>query len=309
MTHRFLHWLESGESLLLDGGLATELEAQGHDLNNTLWSASLLHREPEAIIAAHMAYLEAGAQCIISASYQASRAGLMTLGISPGEADRLIAGTVDLAAEARERFLNTHPNANYTPLIAASVGPWGAVQHDGSEYSGVYAIDDKGLRAFHAERLPVLDGAGADVLACETIPNATEARVLAGLLRRMKTPAWVSFACRNGEQLSDGTPLRNAARLFANHPTVQAVGVNCTAPQFIEPLIGVLQAVVPDKAIVVYPNSGEHYDASDNAWHGTVTPMECAQAAISWRETGARLIGGCCRMGPGHISAMHDMLG
>jgi homocysteine S-methyltransferase len=303
MTNRFLDWLAREDTLLLDGGLATELEAQGHDLDDPLWSAALLLRDPGAIVDAHRAYLDAGAQCIISASYQASREGLSRLGLSPLEADRLIAGTVDLAHEAIEQFMREHPDTA-RPLVAASVGPWGAVQHDGSEYNGDYAIDDKGLRAFHAERLPVLDQAGADVLACETIPNATEAKVLAGLLRRMRTPAWISFACSDGEHLNDGTLLAESARRFRDHPTVVAVGVNCTPPQFIDSLIEVLKSAVPDKAIVVYPNSGERYDARDNSWHGTVSPVECAAAAMRWRKAGAMIIGGCCRMGPRHIAAI-----
>ena len=303
MKSRFLQWLESEELLLLDGGLATELEAQGHDLNDPLWSAALLLRDPQAIVDAHLAYLEAGAQCIISASYQASRQGLARLGLSPLEADRLIAGSINLACEAIDLFLEKHPEAR-RPLVAASSGPYGAVLHDGSEYTGQYGIDDKALRAFHAERLPVLDQAGADVLACETIPNATEAKVLAGLLRRMRTPAWISFACQDGAHLNDGTPLLESARRFRDHPTVVAIGINCTPPQFIEPLIEVLRSAAPGKPIVVYPNSGERFDASGKNWHGTASPLECAASARRWREAGANIIGGCCRMGPAHIHEM-----
>lgn len=303
MKQAFHERLHGGKPLLLDGGLATELEAQGHDLDDPLWSAALLLRDPQAIIRAHLAYLEAGAQCIISASYQASRQGLMTLGLSPGEADAVIAGAVDLAREAIDRFIVRHPQTP-RPLLAASCGPYGAVLHDGSEYTGRYDADAKILRAFHAERLPVLDQAGADVLACETIPNSVESRVLAGLLRRARTPAWISFACADGRHLNDGTPVRQAAGLFADHPTVAAIGVNCTPPQYIAELIREIRAAAPRKAIVVYPNSGERYRAADNSWHGTVSPVACADAAEQWLRQGAWAIGGCCRMGPDHIAAM-----
>jgi len=296
--------LNCNQPLLLDGGLATELEAQGHDISSHLWSAALLRTAPEAIVAAHLAYLEAGARCIISASYQASRKGLMALGIGAVEADRLIAYSVELARQARDRFQMKHAGVGYTPLVAASVGPYGATLHDGSEYTGDYAIDSAELGAFHRERLAVLDAAGADVLACETIPSIDEARVLADLLRDTQTPAWVSFSCRDGQHISDGTPLAETAALFRDHPRVLALGVNCTPPQFIVSLIGEIHGHAPDRAVLVYPNSGETWEAATSSWHGTVSPLECAQAAERWLQAGARLVGGCCRMGPEHIRAI-----
>lgn len=301
--------LSHHRTLLLDGGLATELEAQGHDISSTLWSASLLRTNPQAIVAAHLAYLEAGAQCIISASYQASRHGLMSLGVSADEADSLIISSVHLAREACELFLQKHPDAGYRPIIAASVGPFGAALHDGSEYTGKYDIDEEGLRQFHKERLRLLDASGAAVLACETIPSATEAAVLCDLLKTARTPAWISFSCRNSHCISDGTSLRTVAEMFSNHPRVMAIGVNCTAPHLVATLIGEIRQAAPDKAVIVYPNSGEKYQSADNSWFGMVSPVECAEAASSWRDAGADIIGGCCRVGPEHIAAMGKKLG
>jgi homocysteine S-methyltransferase len=294
---------------VLDGGLATQLEAQGHDLGSALWSAGLLRSNPQAIALAHRAFLEAGAECIISASYQASRGGFMSLGLSAAEADRLIASAVEIAIAARDGFLRERPETEPVPLVAASVGPYGAVLHDGSEYRGDYGVDREVLRAFHEPRLRLLDDCGADVLACETIPDRLEADVLAELLETVNTPAWVSFSCRDERSISDGTPIADAAARFRDHERVLALGINCTAPQFVTPLIHELRRGVPDKAIVVYPNSGERYDARDNRWHGTVTPVDCAAAATEWRSAGATLIGGCCRMGPEHIAAMRDAFG
>lgn len=304
----FVRALARREPTLLDGGLATQLEAQGHDLGTKLWSAALLRSDPQAIARAHRAYLEAGAECIISASYQASRQGFMGLGLSADEADRLIASAVGVAIAARDAFVQEHPETPFIPLVAASVGPYGAVLHDGSEYRGGYGIDRAALRAFHEPRLRLLDACGADVLACETIPDSDEACVLAELLATARTPAWISFSCRDGRSISDGTPINEAAARFRDHPKVLAVGVNCTAPQFVTSLIHEIRRAVPGKAVVVYPNSGERYEARDNSWHGTVTPLDCAAAAGEWRAAGATLIGGCCRMGPAHIAAMRDIL-
>ncbi len=304
----FVEELKKGNPIILDGGLATELEAQGAVLHPTLWSAGLLHSDPEAIVQAHLAYLEAGANCIISASYQATQKGLMTLGLSAAEADALIVRSVTLAGEARTLFLAANPGVDRSILIAASIGPYGAALHDGSEYVGAYTVSTNVLRDFHARRLELLDASGADVLACETIPDYQEAVVLSELLRTTQTPAWISFSCRDSAHISDSTPIRKCAALFSDHPTVLAIGINCTPPQFIPSLIRELREALPDKAVVVYPNSGERYEAASNTWHGTATPLECGIAAQHWLRAGARIIGGCCRMGPGHIHQMRERL-
>jgi homocysteine S-methyltransferase len=300
--------LARGETLLLDGGLATELERRGIDLDTELWSAALLRDDPQAIVDVHRSYLEAGADCLISASYQASREGLQKIGLHASEADELIASSVSLAIAARRQFLDESGSTQRVPLVAASVGPYGAILHDGSEYTGDYDTDRASLTEFHAARLSLLDASAADILACETIPNAVEAGVLAELLVHASTPAWVSFCCRDSAHVSDGSRVRDTAAMFAGHPRVFAVGVNCTAPQYVEGLIAEVRAGAPDKAIVVYPNSGEIYDAATNSWSGIATPLEFGKAALSWRRAGAQIIGGCCRTGPLHIAAMKASL-
>ncbi|MBT8077774.1 MAG: homocysteine S-methyltransferase [Gammaproteobacteria bacterium] len=293
---------------LLDGGLATEIEAQGHDISGSLWSAKMLITNPQAIVDAHLAYLEAGAQCIITASYQASYKSLTEAGVPEGAMDRVIAGSVELAVTARQQFMDANPEIDYVPVVAASIGPYGAALHNGAEYTGEYDTDEQGLQEFHQRRLGVLDASAADVLAVETIPHATEAAVLCAMLKRCTKPSWVSFCCRDGKHLSDSTLLRDSAALFAGHPRVRALGVNCTSPEYVASLIGEIKRSAPDKAIVVYPNSGETYESATNTWHGTVSPVECADASLEWRDAGATLIGGCCRMGPQHIAAIKQQL-
>jgi homocysteine S-methyltransferase len=305
--NNFARRLNDGGPIIVDGGLATQLEAMGHDISGALWSAVMLASNPGEIVAAHRAYLDAGADVIISASYQASRAGFMSNGYSAEEADRLIASSVELALTAREQFMAANPDSPL-PVVAASVGPWGATQQDGSEYTGVYDITESGLREFHEERLPLLDAAGADVLAVETIPNALEAEVLCELLRDVSTPAWVSFACRDDRHLSDGTPLSSVASHYASHDRVLALGINCTAPRFVGALIGRLREAAPDKSIVVYPNSGETYHASDNSWSGEACDLDADFDVAGWHAAGAGLIGGCCRTSPADIAAIRSRL-
>ena len=306
--NNFVQMLDSDTPIIIDGGLATHLESMGFDLDNDLWSASLLTNNPGAIVEAHLAYLEAGADCIISASYQASRQGFMSRGMTAEEADRLTVSAVELAKTACEEYLAGHPEVDSPLLVAASVGPYGAAQHDGSEYTGAYNVSDKNLCDFHAQRLRLLDEAGADVLAVETIPNFCEAEILADLLADVATPSWVSFACRDESHLSDGSPLWAAAGLFAEHSRVAAVGVNCTPPQFVALLIEELKSAAPEKAIVVYPNSGEIFRSEDNSWSGGACDLDHNFNVSDWYAAGAKGIGGCCRTGPDDIAAIRVRL-
>ena len=298
---RFTHLLKRGRPMLLDGGLATELEAQGCDIGSDLWSASLLQSNPDAVVAAHHAYLEAGAECLATASYQASREGFAKHGMSHDEADALMLLSVALAKRAIKE-------AGSKAAIAASLGPYGAMMHDGSEYRGDYGVSADVLRVFHEQRLQLFDSSGVDVIAMETIPSQQEAEVLAQLLRDCQTPSWVSFSCRDETHISDGTLITDVARLFKDPSSVVAVGINCTSPQYAPALIRKLRSVLPDKAVLAYPNSGETYNVSDNSWSGTVMPGDCATAARDWIAAGAKIVGGCCRMGPEHISAMAAMI-
>lgn len=305
-------FLDAQGIVLLDGGLATELEKRGHDLNHPLWSARLLLNRPEAIGGVHRAYLEAGADCIISASYQASLPGFMAEGLSATQARSALRRAVSLACEARDEFAaqrRRQEDSRLRPLVAASVGPFGACLADGSEYRGDYDVSSSRLLEFHEERFGILAESPADLLACETIPSAKEAEALLRLLSG--TPgvrAWLSFSCRDGERISDGTPLRECAALCKDAAQIVAVGINCTAPRFVTSLVGKVRAAAPGKAVVVYPNLGERYDSKRRQWAGVARPWDFGMAAREWRSAGASLIGGCCRTGPEHIRAMRRAL-
>ena len=293
--------LEKSRPLLLDGGLGSELAARGYELDSPLWSAELIERDPDAIVAVHRAYLDAGARCIISASYQASIAGLEAAGYEASAIEAVFADATALAMRARDEFLRDNPGCGYRPLVAASVGPYGAYLADGSEYRGNYGIDEAGLRQFHARRLALLDASHADLLAVETIPDLSEARVLARLLAGCATPAWVSFCCRDAGHLQDGSPVSEAVALFLDLPGVIAVGANCIEPGIATELIANLRASATGKLIVVYPNSGAQYDAGRKRWCGQESPRDWSRQALDWYRAGADLIGGCCRIGPEHI--------
>ncbi len=293
--------------LLLDGGLSNELERQGCNLNQKLWSAKMLESHPETIILAHLSYLESGAQCIITSSYQATLPGFMALGYDQRSASELILKSVQLAVEARDRYMSSNAHAS-KPLIAASIGPYGAFLANGSEYTGDYHLSHQELKDFHEPRIHLLAHSQADILACETIPSFLECKVLSEILEEVSTPAWVSFSCKDGKHISDGTPIAECAAVFAHHPTVFAIGVNCTSPEFISELIPSIRTQAGSKKIVVYPNSGAVYHAESKTWSGLADVSSCELMAKEWMDLGADVIGGCCGIGPEQIKAMSKIL-
>ena len=303
-------FLQAGGVLMLDGGLATELERRGAILNDPLWSAKLLIEQPDLIRDVHRDYFSAGADVATTASYQATFEGLAKRGLNAGAAADLMRTSVRLAMEARDAFWSAPANrvGRLKPLVAASIGPYGAMLADGSEYRGGYRLSEETLMEFHRPRLRVLADSGADLLACETIPCLSEARALARLLAEFPAiGTWISFSCQDATRNSQGENIADCARALQGYDSVFSIGVNCTAPQFIEPLVLEL-AQSTRKPIAVYPNSGEQYDADEKRWHGCAASSSFVDGARRWRRAGARLIGGCCRTTPEDIYALKEPL-
>ncbi len=290
--------------LVLDGALATELERRGCCLADPLWSAKVLVEDPALIEAVHADYFVAGADVAVTASYQATIPGFVARGLSEKEAIALLQRSVALARLARDKFWQSHPSGRIYPLIAASIGPYGAYLHDGSEYRGNYGLSVSELMVFHRPRMAALAAARPDLFACETIPCLDEARALAALLAEFpEMTAWISFSARNESQTAQGEPIGKCAAEMAAHPQVVAIGINCTAPRFLPGLISAIRSVT-EKPIVVYPNSGETYNPLKHCWVGVAEVDDFVAQAEQWYAAGARLIGGCCRTTPEHIRAL-----
>nr|WP_042365445.1 homocysteine S-methyltransferase [Streptacidiphilus neutrinimicus] len=272
--------------------MSNELAADGHDLSDALWSARLLRDAPQAVAAVHRRYFAAGARVAITASYQAGFEGFARAGADRAEAEGLLRLSVTLAREAAE-------NAD-DRWVAASVGPYGAVLADGSEYRGRYGLSRAALRAFHAPRAEVLASAAPDALAIETIPDIDEAVAVLDAVAGLDTPVWLSYSAAAGLTRA-GQPLAEAFAVARDNSQVIAVGVNCLAPEEAADAVA-LAAEVSGKPVVVYPNSGEGWDASARAWTGPAT-FSPARVA-SWLDAGARLVGGCCRVGADQIAAL-----
>jgi homocysteine S-methyltransferase len=286
-------------AVVLDGGLSTALERRGADLDGALWTARLLADDPARIAEAHRDYFLAGARVATTASYQASVEGLTSAGLDTAEARRLIALSVTLARDVRDELADTRPGL----LVAASVGPYGAMLADGSEYRGRYGVPAARLRDFHAPRLELLAAAGPDLLAVETIPDTDEAEVLRPLLDELGLPAWFSYSVR-GATTSAGQPLTEAYAVLAGSDAVVAAGVNCSDQADV--LDAVRQAVrATRRPAVAYPNRGGSWDSHTKRWvYGAPLDLELVTA---WIGAGARLVGGCCGTGPAEIADIADI--
>lgn len=287
---------------VLDGAMATELEARGANIDGPLWSAHVLEAAPEMITAVHRAYIEAGADCIETASYQVSRMGYVACGYAPERADTALVRSVELARAAAAGF------SERRIVVAASLGPYGAALHNGAEYSGNYGCSFADLVSFHRERIAVLANADVirrpDLLAFETLPSLEEARALTAAFGDFPAPAaWFSFTCCDSRHVVHGELLRDCAALIDTLPQTVAIGINCTHPGLIVDLIGEIRAV-SQKPIVVYPNSGEGWDAARRCWTGTRDASEFSALAETWFRAGAQIVGGCCRTAPEYIRAV-----
>jgi homocysteine S-methyltransferase len=285
--------------VVLDGGLATQLESQGHNLGSVLWSARLLHDDPDAIVQAHLAYFAAGAQVATTASYQASLDGFAQAGIRQADAKQLIRRSVRLAEAARARF-----DDGQDRWIAGSVGPYGAALADGSEYRGDYDLSVDDLRSWHRPRIELLIEAGVDILALETIPCLAEVEALLAEIAGSGQPCWLSITCA-GDRTRAGEPAVEAFALAREVAEIVAVGVNCIDPTDAYALVRSASEATR-KPVVVYPNSGERWDATARAWVGPAAFQ--ATDVEHWINGGARLVGGCCRVGPTEIKTIRDLV-
>ena len=285
-----IDWIASGP-WPIDGGLSGELEKLGHDLGDDLWSARLLRDDPDAIAIVQRAYVQSGARVLITSSYQASRLGFMNVGMTAQEADDLMRTSIRIAQEVAQEV-------DHKVWVAASVGPYGAVLGGGQEYQGNYGKTHDELVAFHRERIEVLASAEPDLFACETIPDIVEVKALLEVLADYPNiPAWITMSCKDGEHTCAGQPIAELGALTENHSNIVAIGVNCTMPEFVESLFTNLRTT-STKPFIVYPNTGRVWDGANHCWVGEGLETIPSVVVGQWVHRGAKLIGGCCGLGP-----------
>ena len=300
--------LEQKKHIVIDGALASELQRRGCDLNDSLWSAKVLIEQPELIQQVHYDYFVAGADCAITASYQATPMGFAPKGIELEESIKLIKTSVKLAQQAKMQYLNDIKQ-DKALLIAGSVGPYGAYLANGSEYTGDYQLSESEFIAFHKDRVAALIDAGVDILACETMPSFLEIKALAKLIQQFPmVNCWFSLTLKDQQHISDGTPLTEVIEYLNSIEQIVSVGINCIALEKVTPALEVLSKLT-SKPLIVYPNSGEQYDPTTKQWHKN-HDHNCtfANQLDVWINLGAKLIGGCCQTTPDDIVEIYQLL-
>jgi len=275
----------------LDGGLSTALENNGNKLTTSLWTGELVRTNPAEITKAHLDFINAGAQIIITASYQLSYSGCAQSGWSEAETDQALISSTQLAEDAVAQ-------SGKDVKVAASIGPYGASLADGSEYKGNYGVGKSVLKGFHARRLEILISTSPDYLALETMPDTFEVEVLVELLTNCPIPYWISYSCKEGKQTNAGQSFQSAVDLA---DSAMAVGINCTKPELITDL---LRSVKSNKPYIVYPNSGRVWDAKKKIWTGSSASGFSNRLVQEWFDAGAEIIGGCCGIGPIEINQL-----
>jgi homocysteine S-methyltransferase len=284
--------IKLGEDILfIDGGLSTELEILGEDLNNELWSASELPDNPAAIYQAHRNYFDAGANIAITSTYQASLEGFQRRGLGLDQSKQMIRLAIELADRARLDYLLENPHGK--AYVAASIGPYGASLADGSEYRGDYLVSAEEIRDFHSSRIELIRGVvdKFDFWAVETLPSLDEALIVADILGKTTRPAWFSFTLRDQQHVAEGIALSEVVKVLDKNIAVSAMGVNCCHPAWVEPALKIMSEYT-SKPLLAYPNGGGVYNATTKQW---ITPKKMELDGAAWIAAGARLIGGCCQ--------------
>ncbi len=310
--------LKDKRLIVMDGPMGTELERRGYDVNDALWSARFLEKDPAAIRRIHYDYFAAGADIVTCASYQGSTRGFTDAGYSLAEAEKLIARSMELVFEARKAWWEGLPPAPEAaadtgnpvpagkntgrpyPLAAGDIGPYGAYLADGSEYTGSYLLSEKEYRDFHLPRIRILKEAGAEIFAVETMPRLDEALACADMLEELDCDYWISFTFKSERETCGGDPAAEVARAFRCFPHIKAIGVNCTPPELVSGIIRRIRDCC-DIPVCVYPNSGETYDGIRKTWARGRGVKPYVSMAREWYMQGARFIGGCCRTKPEDI--------
>ena len=306
MNSKLQNILDKEKIMVIDGSMSTALENMGLNLNDSLWTAIALANEPEKVKQVHTNYFNAGADCSISCSYQATIPGFMNRGYSKAEAEKLIRRSAELLLKAKDEFMNSEEGKNRVePLALAGIGPYGAYLADGSEYTGRYGVSDQVLKDFHRRRMEIMAEAGCDLLLIETQPSLKEAVICAEIAEDLGKDFWVSFSCRDGKRINEGEMIADCAKELSSFPHINMIGVNCVPPKYVTSLINELKSA-SDIPVACYPNSGEIYHADTKTWSGDSLLKSYYDMALEWMKAGAIAVGGCCRTVEKHVKQVAE---
>lgn len=316
--------------ILLDGGQATEYERRGADLSRgALWSARLIADSPSLVREVARAYLLSGADIVSTATYQATVEGIARNFLASTEdATEIFQNGVRLVCDERDKFWAEHKNnSRRKPIVAGSIGSYGACMADGSEYSGHYDHTIGEFEDFHLPRALLATQAAADLLAFETIPNDTEAQAIVRMMtnhHELSTiPYYISLFCSDEQKLGCGADIGDtlAALLRQNchSKNLVALGVNCVSPRLGHRLVPIFRAKIRSTLesldigygwivrVVLYPNSGEAWTREKGWYQGSckITMSDWTQLVYAAKPD---IAGGCCQTTPEHIRNLRQLL-
>jgi homocysteine S-methyltransferase len=291
MPHKFLDLLSS-QTLLADGAMGTMLHARGVGFDKCFDELNLAN--PSAVAEIHRAYIEAGAQLIISNTFGANRFKLTKHGLEEKVVEINNAG-VDLAKRVVAASFRD-------VLVAGDVGPLGV------RIAPYGRVKPETAREAFAEQINALAESGVDLIVIETFSDLYELREAIKAAREtcdLPVVASVTFTRDDRTLLGDG-PIRVARML--HECGVDVIGVNCSGgpAQLLRLLKQMIQAV-PSGKFWIKPNAGWPEQVSGRIMY----PAEAeyfGEYALSFREAGASIVGGCCGTTPSHIAAMRKAL-
>ena len=302
--------LARGETVLLDGGIGTEILRRG-----VYWRCHGIEQHPEAVRQVHLDYLAARADVIKTDTFQLNRRAYLNLfhGLEhmyrigpPGlenKAARLTRQAVELAREAR-RAAGKDSNG---VAIAGVISP---LEHS---FRPDLAPAEEVARREHAEIVEEMKSAGVDFILFESMNTIREARAAAEAAHAARLPVWVSFVMRENAKLLGGEPVADAARALEGLG-VDVVLVNCAPIEDITAALGKLRKA-RSGPVGAYAHIGRYDPPSWKfgfypRFSGTeaVTPEKYLEAALEWKKTGAQVIGGCCGTAPEHIRLLGEKL-
>jgi methionine synthase I (cobalamin-dependent) len=297
--------LKDNEVVILDGAIGTELERLGAPMHQDAWCAAAMETHPSLISAVHRSYIEAGADVITANTYASTRMALERGGL--GEQMR---PWNELAMRMARQTIEESSNGRPV-CLAGSVSTFGLF--------GDTPVEDQQIRRWFEEQAEILVGVGADLLLVETLA-ADMSTVVAAVesTARFDVPVWVAISglvdrdsgeLRLGvEESQEHSASRRSHELLSEavERTVNA-GANTlllmhSDLKAIRPALEVMRAH-HDGWLGVYPNAG-HWLRPQWAFVDQVEPVDFVAEAEAWYDTGARILGGCCGIGPDHITAL-----
>ena len=286
-----------GRPIILDGGMGTALERNGVPMDNRVWSGRAMLTHPDAVRSAHEAFIQAGAEAILTNTFSTARHMLEPGGLG-SEVRKINSLAVDLAKQARERV------ARSPVAIVGSICEWT------SDLNPTWCSPEVVGQAAR-EQAEVLAESGVDILALEMCERVELSEAVTDAIIGLGLPVWMGVSARTHQ---GQTELATAS--YADCSFEEIVKRISSYPVDI---VNIMHTQIPDVdrafeivrrywsgPIGIYPESG-FFTMPNWNFVDVISPEDLVAEANTWVKNGVRLLGGCCGLGPDHIKALANM--